>query len=158
MKNNNVKTSEFIIEKANSEDFKLLTHIAKISKTSLGYTPEIIKVWETELAVSPEMIKNYISFVAKKNMKIVGFWCREPANGLSDGRLFVLPEEQRKGCGSQLWEAVISECKKRGLKYLEWETDFKVLPFYLKMGATHIRNKPSEYIPGLLLPIVGVKL
>lgn len=146
------------VEKANPDDFNILSEIARRSKASLGYDEKTIQAWESELAVTREMISNYISFVAKSENRIVGFWCRQAVNGLSDGRLFVLPEEQKKGCGRLLWNAVMLECKNRGLVFLSWETDYKVLPFYLKLGATVVGEKTSDFVPGLKLPIVGVSL
>jgi GNAT superfamily N-acetyltransferase len=148
----------FQIERADPKDFAILTEIAKLSKASLGYSSEVIRIWESELSVSSEMIANFISFVAKDQSQIVGFWCREAVNGLSDGRLFILPNYQRKGCGRLLWNAVLKECKRRELTDLAWEADYQVLPFYLKMGAKLIGEKKSDYFPELMIPIIGISI
>lgn len=150
--------SLYRIEKADPNDHEILSQIAILSKASLGYSESIIAAWNSELIVSREMILSFISFVVKKGAKIVGFWCREPVETLSDGRFFVLPEEQGKGCGTLLWNAVIEESRKRGLKKLIWEADYKVLPFYLKMGAQLLGEKDSVVVPGLKLPIIGVEI
>lgn len=155
VENNDV---HYLVERAKPDDSLLLSAIAKISKSSLGYSPEIIELWYSELIVTQEMISSFISLVVKKKDEIVGFWCREPKETFSDGRFFVLPKEQRKGCGTLLWKAMMEECRLRGLRKLEFEADYKVLPFYLKMGAQVIGKKDSDYLPGLKLPIIRVTL
>lgn len=149
---------QYFVERARPDDYLLLSMIAKISKGSLGYSPEIIERWHSELMVTKEMIDRFISLVAKKNGNIVGFWCREPKETFSDGRFFVLPTEQKKGCGTLLWKAMMEECRLRGLKKLEFEADYKVLQFYLKMGGYVIGEKESDYFPGLKFPIIGVAI
>jgi GNAT superfamily N-acetyltransferase len=148
----------FITEVANPIDASILTTIAFESKASLGYEDWIIEKWRSELVVTSEMVQKFISYVIKLDGKIIAFWCREPVEVLSDGRLFVLPAYQRRGCGRLLWQAVLSEGRKRGLKRLIWEADYKVLPFYLKMGATLLGEKNSTVVDGLKLPIIGVEL
>jgi GNAT superfamily N-acetyltransferase len=146
------------VEKADPCDFELLSKIALVSKASLGYDEKLIHAWASELKVSKEMIASFISFVVKRGDQIVGFWCREAIETVSDGRLFILPQDQRKGCGTLLWEAVMEEAKRRGLKTMIWEADYKALPFYLKMGARVLGEKESTVVTGLKFPIVGITL
>ncbi|NQY41856.1 MAG: GNAT family N-acetyltransferase [Legionellales bacterium] len=145
---------KYILRKAQPQDAKTLTEIAKISKQYWGYSTELIKAWEEELTVTENFIKDCIGFVIEENNSIKGFWCRSATEELADGFLFVEPRSIGLGYGRILWNAVMQEAKNLGLKYLTWESDPNATNFYKKMGAKQIGTKPSAIVKGRFLPIM----
>ena len=56
------------------------------------------------------------------------------ANFASVEELYVRPEERRRGVGRALLEAVGERCRKRGVSYVEVQTDGEAAPFYEAVG------------------------
>ncbi len=140
------------------EDAEELTEIAILSKQYWGYSDKMINLWLPELTVTPEFIEKSIGFVIEESNVIKGFWCRMPKGELSEGFLFVEPKSIGKGYGKVLWDAVMGESRRIGLKYLTWESDPNAASFYEKMGAKQIGIKYSLVIRGRQLPIMRYNL
>ena len=48
--------------------------------------------------------------------------------------VYVKPEERRRGVGRALLEAVEGRCRRRGVSYVEVQTDDEASPFYEALG------------------------
>lgn len=157
-RNDLLNPSNIKIERAEPGDCDELTKLAFRSKAHWGYDKKLLDAWRDELSVSESMISEFISYKAEKDGKIIGFWCREPKEELSEGRLFVDPDSIGTGVGKLLWTAVMNEARSLGLRFLTWEADPNAEAFYKKMGAIKIEEKESPVVPGRMLPIMRCNL
>jgi len=67
-------------------------------------------------------------------------------------KLFVEPDELRRGTGSALFTWAINVARKMGAHRMTIDADPGAAPFYRTMGARDAGQAPSGSIPGRMLP------
>ncbi len=151
--------NSYKIRAGRPEDAEEMTRLAFRSKAYWGYPDEWLSAWNEELTVTVELLKNSISCVVESNGKIIAFWNRPviETEEVTAGLLSVAPEYIRQGYGRMLWKSIKQEALNRGISSFTIEADPNALPFYLKLGASVIREQESKLIPGRILPVVRFK-
>lgn len=68
--------------------------------------------------------------------------------------LWVEPARFRRGIGRALWEAAVDDARRISATTLELEADPSAVPFYERMGARIVGQRPSTLADGRMLPIM----
>jgi len=128
------------------------------SKRHWGYDAAFMQMSAASLAVSEEDIAGGRVLVAQDAAgRAIGMACVVPVAG-SEGAtadldaLFVDPPAIGSGAGRALFAAAVALARGRGARRLTILADPHAASFYERMGATFLRNAPSDAIPGRLLP------
>jgi GrpB-like predicted nucleotidyltransferase (UPF0157 family)/GNAT superfamily N-acetyltransferase len=137
-----------------------LSRLALRSKAHWGYSPEFMAACRDELAVSESRIRAGSTYVGEEEGRILGFYSFD-AGSESEVELshcFVEPGEIGRGCGRLLMAHATAEARRRGYAALIIQSDPNTAGFYERMGARPVGFRPSESIPGRLLPLLQLTL
>lgn len=145
-----------------SDEAQSLSVLAMRSKAHWGYSGEFLEACRTELTWTPEALEapDVCVFVAEVCSELAGFYA---IDRISDSEfelaaLFVEPSHIGRGVGRALIEHAKSEAKGRGASVLLIQGDPHAEDFYRAAGAELIGQRPSESVPGRLLPLFKVSL
>ena len=145
-----------------TEDAKVLSDLAFRSKAYWGYSPEFMDACVDELTVLPADIKGDEFFieVAWLQTKVIGFYSLEPVSPEQTelGAMFLEPDFIGQGIGNLMMERAKQKAKSMGNKTLHIQGDPNAQRFYEAAGAVQVGFKPSESIPGRLLPLFELDL
>ena len=89
---------------------------------------------------------------------VVSLMPGEAKDALELGHVFVAPAYMGLGLGRLLLEWAIEKAKAQGAVKLEILSDVHARPFYEQLGAKHIRDEPSDAIPGRFLPYMELDI
>lgn len=134
------------------EDAGALTSIAFASKSHWGYPPEWMELWRPQLQILPEQILQQYFRVAECDAAPVGFSAVFIEGSRAElEHLWVLPQWMRGGIGRHLVDEALRWTAARGFDVLTVIADPGAAPFYERMGAVLIGQRPSVP-PGRALP------
>ena len=141
------------------EEAALLSDLALRSQACWGYAPDFLERAIPALAIDTADITRRQAFVAERAGGVFGFYCLEgtaPEFGL--GLVFVAPEHTGIGVGATLFEHAKMEVRRRQGTALLIESNPNAEAFYVRMGAEHIADVPSESEAGRRLPLLRLQL
>lgn len=144
-----------IIEKAISNDNKILTQITKKSKAYWGYSNEQIEIWSQFLTVSKEYIETKSVFKLVDTNVIIGYYSffYESENTIKLDNLFVLPEFIGKGFGKLLLDDFLIRIKNDYVEKVILNSEPNAEEFYSKFGFVKIGQIETS-IKDRYLPIM----
>ncbi|WP_321366536.1 GNAT family N-acetyltransferase [uncultured Desulfuromusa sp.] len=145
-----------MIRPATEQDSEILTEISFSSKNYWHYPAQYFEIWKNELTITCEYIrKNYVQII-ETNGEIVGYYSIvELENDLEISNftmrkgtwlehVFIRPDFIGKGYGKKLMQHLISSTTKHHWKELKILADPHSTGFYKKLGATYIKDIPSN--------------
>ncbi len=148
------------IEKANSDDHKILTEITKKSKAFWGYSAEQMAQWEDVLTITKEYIQTNFAYKLINESEVIGYYSyfNTETYIVKLDNLFVLPEYIGKGFGNYLMDDFLNRIKEnRDIKIVTLDADPNAEKFYQKFGFTTIGQLETS-IKNRFLPIMELKL
>lgn len=135
------------------DELPSLSDLCFRSKAVWGYDEAFMEACRSELSFHPRDLQLTCVAVAEDEGRLVGVVQVAVVGDEADLlKLFVEPEELRRGTGSALfaWAADIS--RKMGAHRMTIHADPDAAPFYRIMGACDSGRAPSGSIPGRMLP------
>ena len=139
----------------------MLSALCFRSKAHWGYDDAFMAQSRNSLIVSAEQIKAGDVWAAEVEGTVVGMVALtamdDPALVDLD-KLFVELSRLGAGIGRALMPFAIEEARRRGFKKMVVLADRNAAPFYERMGAVYMRDKPSDAIPGNVLPFFEIDL
>ena len=148
------------IEKANSDDHKILTEITKKSKAFWGYSEEQIVQWNDVLTITKEYIQTNFAYKLIKENQVIGYYSYFNAETyiVKLDNLFVLPEYIGKGFGNYLMDDFLNRINEnRDIKKVLLDADPNAEKFYQKFGFKTIGQLETS-IKNRFLPIMELNL
>jgi len=148
------------IEKANSDDHKILTEITKKSKAFWGYSEEQIVQWNDVLTITKEYIQTNFAYKLIKENQVIGYYSYFNAETyiVKLDNLFVLPEYIGKGFGNYLMDDFLNRIKDdRDIKKVTLAADPNAEKFYQRFGFETIGQLETS-IKNRFLPIMKLNL
>lgn len=132
---------------ASTSDAAALTVIAQTAKRHWGYPEPWLEAWAAVLTITPEYVQNNTLLVAERDGAPVAFV------GLVDegthwqlDHLWVLPEHQGHGLGSQLFDAALEVVRAQRPGVLRIEAEPFALGFYKRCGARQVGTIPAPVL------------
>ncbi|MFZ5783199.1 MAG: GNAT family N-acetyltransferase [Pseudomonadota bacterium] len=143
-----------LIRNAKAGEAVSLTALCVRSKAHWGYDAAFMAMSTPALVVSEDDIAAGRVLVALDDAgAAVGVAVVLPSGATSDlDALFVEPSAIGTGAGRALFEASLALARRQGAGRLTILADPNAAAFYERMGARHLRNAPSDAIPGRTLP------
>ena len=147
------------IEKANSNDYKILTEITKKSKAFWGYSDAQIEIWSSFLTITEEYIETKSIFKLIVYNEIVGYYSYfyESKNNIKLDNLFILPEFIGKGFGKVLMLDFFKRLENSTAEKVTLDSEPNAENFYLKFGFVTITHIETS-IKDRFMPIMEFKL
>ncbi len=141
------------IRPAATHEFGRLTEIAYKSEAYWGYDSDYMNNFKTYYSVSEEFINCNPTFVIEEDSNIVGFYGVFTKNNQTELEyFFILPQYIGQGYGKRMWNHLLKECYKADIKEFNIVTSPQAVEFYLKMGATPVREVESLLKKGRMIP------
>ena len=140
------------------EDAPAVEQLILRSKARWGYEAEMMAVMANVLRLDPDAIADG---------RAVAAWIGDAPAGVvqvsapyEDPRgvavqldlLFIGPGAIGTGLGRTLYDWAAEQARAAGAVRLDILSDPNAAPFYTAMGAVHVEDRPSEVIPGRILP------
>ena len=131
-----------------------LTALCLRSKAHWGYDAEFMRLSARTLKVHEADIANgRVLVAADGNDRPLGVACVQGHGETIDlADMFVDPPAIGSGAGRLLFEASVVLARRLGGRRMTILADPHAAPFYERMGASFLRNAPSDAIPGRVLP------
>ena len=158
---------KYLIRKMSNEDIKDVQNVAKKSwhATYEGIIPREIQDNFLKYAYSDEMmkyrLKNSYMYVAEVEGEVIGFINFSSLNENNESELsaiYIKPEYQGHGIGTQLIQVYISEFPKLEAIYLDVEKENNIgLSFYKKKGFKVV-DEYDDNFDGHILKTLRMKL
>lgn len=143
------------IRKATLDELDELSALAVCSKAYWGYSAEFMAACREELSVTPRLLREGEVFVLGSHRERVGFysleWCDDDEAEL--GHLFVDPRYIGQGHGRRLLAHASERVRATARSRLVIQGDPHAERFYEAAGARRVGQRPSESIPGRMLPL-----
>lgn len=147
-----------------TNDAERLTEIAFAAKRTWNYPEEYFAIWRGELTISEMYINENVVLVAEEDELLVGFVTLvhvpedvqfgnvkvEAAYWMD--HLFVDPNFQHRGIGSNLVDVIKQFCRNQGIESLMIFVDPNAIGFYEKVGARFDKSSPSSIV-GREIPV-----
>ncbi len=145
------------IRAARPDEADALTRLCIRSKAHWGYDAAFMALSAPSLAVRPEDIAR-VRVVVDAADRPLGVARVDPVdNAVADlGLLFVDPPAMGQGVGRLLFDHACEAARALGRRRLTILADPQAAPFYERMGARHVRDAPSDAIPGRMLPLLEI--
>ncbi|HVI41887.1 MAG TPA: GNAT family N-acetyltransferase [Anaerovoracaceae bacterium] len=141
------------LKAATVENADLLSELAYCSEAYWGNDNEYMDQFRLYYNVTKEFIQENPVFVLEENHCTVGFWGLKQTEADWELEFFYIGEPYiGKGYGRRLWNSLIEECSKSGIKSFEFVTSPEAVHFYEKMGAKTICNVESFIRQGRIIP------
>jgi ribosomal protein S18 acetylase RimI-like enzyme len=135
------------IRPASTSDAAALSVIAQTSKRHWGYPEPWLEAWAAVLTITPDYVQENTLLVADRDGVPVAF-----VGLVDDGtdwqldHLWVLPEHQGHGLGSQLFDAALEVVRARRPGLLRIEAEPYALGFYERCGARQVGTIPAPVL------------
>jgi GNAT superfamily N-acetyltransferase len=128
------------------------------SKAHWGYDAAMMAIMERVLRLNPDAAGAGRAIAAWQGEDPVGVvQISEPYEG-DRGRaielelLFIAPEAIGTGLGRRLYDWALDQARAADAARMDILSDPFARPFYAAMGATFIKDRPSDAVPGRMLP------
>lgn len=134
-----------------------ITKMILRSKAALGYDAEFMNAVISDLTVQPKGWGD--PMLAEIDGQIAGYIELHVTGEIGEiHHLFIAPDAQRLGLGSQLMGWALDTARKQGIAVVRFEVEPLSETFYHGLGATTVGGAPSARFPGRILPIVEMHL
>lgn len=145
---------------ARPEEAEGISALCFRSKAHWGYDAAFMALSRASLIVHPPQVEAGDVWVAECGGQIAGMVAlAELDPSLVDlDKLFVEPAFIGSGIGRALMDVAIAEAKRRGYARMAILADQNAAKFYERIGATYLRHKASDAIPGRELPYFEITL
>lgn len=141
------------IRRAEIREAMLLTDIAYRSEAYWGYDSVYMESFKSLYKVTEAFIRNNETFILEEDRRVVGFYGMEiGGEEASLEYLYIEPKAIGSGYGRQLWDHMVDNCKRKGIKEIELVTSPQAKEFYIKMGAVQVGEVASLVIKGRIIP------
>jgi GNAT superfamily N-acetyltransferase len=142
-----------VIRAARPDELRALSELAWRSKAHWGYSDDFMSACRAELTVSEACLEH--AFVEEADQQLVGFYALSPldATRAELAFLFVEPAEIGAGHGRALLEHALEHARAQGFGVLVIQGDPNAAEFYVRCGALKVGERPSDSIPGRMLPL-----
>ena len=143
-----------LIRQAEPGESESLTALCIRSKAHWGYDAAFMRMCAVTLAVSEaDIALDRVLVAVDDEGRAIGMACVLPDGETADlDALFVDPPAIGTGAGRLLFDAAIGLARAFGSRRLTILADPNAARFYERMGASYLRNAPSDAIPGRTLP------
>ena len=147
------------IEKANTNDDKILTEITKKSKAFWGYSEEQIEIWSEFLTFTKEYIETKSVYNLVVEDQIIGYYSffHESENTIKLDNLFVLPDFIGKGFGKIIMNDFLLRLKNSAVEKVVLNSEPNAEEFYKKFGFVKVGQIETS-IKDRFLPIMELKI
>ncbi len=147
------------IRVARLDEADALSALCKRSKAHWGYDAAFMRLSDASLTIAPALIATERVLVAE-DATLLGMASLEPLReGVYDLlHMFVDPSAIGRGVGRGLFEAICAMARREGAAMLSIMADPHAEAFYLRLGAVHAGEAPSDAIPGRMLPMLEYRL
>jgi hypothetical protein len=145
-----------MIRPATSAELTSLSELARRSKAHWGYSASFMAACRDELTVRETQLP--LTFVKQLEQGVAGFYTLskvDPARTELDF-LFVEPWAMRRGYGLELLSHARSKSRHLGGRVMVIQGDPHAAAFYQAAGAIQIGERPSDSIPGRVLPLYTI--
>jgi N-acetylglutamate synthase-like GNAT family acetyltransferase len=147
------------IRSAKIDEYEILTNIAIESESFWDYGSDHIEKFKSVYKVTEEFISNNSTFVIVKDGDILGFYGFIIENNVpSLEYLYIAPQYINKGYGKLLWNHMVENCNKNGVKGFSIVTSSQTKEFYTKMGAVQVGEIESLVKNGKKIPLLTYTL
>jgi GNAT superfamily N-acetyltransferase len=147
------------LEKANSNDSKVLTAITKKSKAYWGYSEEQIQNWSDSLTITPTYIETTSVYKLVIDTKTIGYYSffYEDEHTIKLDNLFILPEYIGKGFGRILMYDFLILVKRTNVNKIILDSEPNAEMFYAKLGFVKVGEIETS-IKNRCLPIMELNV
>lgn len=138
-----------------------LSDLAFRAKAHWGYSDEFMQACADELTYPPEQIAAGGFEVLEDEGEIRGFYAlsKVSPSTLELDALFVAPEHIGRGYGRALMTHALAAAREWAhVERLVIQADPNAAPFYERAGARRIGERPSDSIPGRMLPLYEIDI
>jgi len=148
------------IRKAHPTEAEILTDISLRSKQSAGYDDDFMAACREELTIMPEDIERKHYWVAETTQVcgVIGLDIEQGSGTAEVSSFFIDPAYKRQGIGRTMWQEIVVQAQKLGLKSLSLASEPAAVPFYTAMGLSVVGQVPSGSIKGRSLPLMMLEL
>lgn len=159
----------YLIRAARLDDASAMTELCLQSKQSNGYDDAFMSACRDELTVTPDALTEAMFWVVvPEGQPSVYCGCAAlsldpPAAGqvADTGEVhsfFVAPARQGNGIGRLMWNNLLAQACRLGLRRLHLDADPHAVPFYQAMGFEVIGQSASGSVPGRMLPLMSCEI
>lgn len=127
------------IEKAHTDDHKILTEITKKSKAFWGYSEQQMAQWNEALTITKEYIESNFIYKLVQENKVIGYYSylNTEISIIKLDNLFVISDYIGKGFGNHLMQDFLNRIKEhQDIKKILLDADPNAVKFYQKYGFT----------------------
>jgi GNAT superfamily N-acetyltransferase len=134
------------------------------SKAHWGYDAALMAIMEQVLRLDPAAAAAGRALAAWAESEPLGVaQISEPyeddrGRAIELDLLFIAPEAIGTGLGRRLYDWALDQARAADAVRLDILSDPFARPFYTAMGATFIKDRPSEAVPGRMLPFLEHRL
>ncbi len=149
------------VRPARSNEATALSALCFRSKAHWGYDATFMEQSRQSLTVGAKQIESGDVWLAEVDGALAGMIALAKLDepGLVDlDKLFVEPAHIGRGVGRALMDFAIGEARRRGFTRMAILADPNAAAFYQRLGATYLRDKPSDAVPGRMLPYFELEL
>lgn len=134
------------------------------SKAHWGYDAAMMAIMERVLRLDPDAAGAGRAIAAWQGEDPVGVvQITEPyeddrGRAIELELLFIAPEAIGTGLGRRLYDWALDQARAADAARMDILSDPFARPFYTAMGATFIKDRPSDAVPGRMLPFLQHRL
>jgi len=150
------------IRRATEADCPALTELAIRSKAVWGYDRHFLEVTREDMEITPaRLAEEQVVGAFGEGGEAVGVAALGATEAPDCGEvtlMFVAPRQIGSGLGRRLMEEMTALALEAGYAELILDADPNAVGFYAHMGFRYLRDIPSSYIPGRVLPRMAKRL
>lgn len=149
------------IRPADPSEADLLSDLAFHAKAHWGYSDEFMKACRAELTYTPEQVAAGGFRVLEDEGEVRGFHAltKISPSALELDALFVAPEHIGRGYGRALMADALEQARAtEHIERLIVQADPYAAGFYENAGGRLIGERPSDSIPGRMLPLYEIDI
>lgn len=141
-------------------EIEALSALCLRSKAHWGYDADFIAACAPYLRLEPHLVADGCAFVAEDSAGQILGVCQIDPKGKSGSLdlLFIEPGAIGRGVGRVLFAEAVQRMKARGETTMTILSDPDAKPFYERMGARFIKDRPSDVFEGRNLPWLELDL
>jgi GNAT superfamily N-acetyltransferase len=147
------------VRTARADEAAVLSDLAFRAKAHWGYSEAFMQACRAELTYPPELVGAGGFQVIEADGAVRGFYALSKVSptAMELDALFVDPGYLGRGLGSSLLAHARAACAAAGMERLVIQADPNAAQFYERAGALEIGERPSDSIPGRMLPLYEIR-
>ncbi len=132
------------LRRAKANEVDVLNRLAIESESYWGEDENYMNLFTEKYKLTENMISNDYVYVMVDNKRLIGFFAILINQDIPELELFYVEKSMiGKGYGTLLWTNMISICKEKGIRKIEFVGSNDVLDFYIKRGAKEVEKIES---------------